>query len=67
MSKWHEKIAKELGSHHSDTQAVVRSGKRGAKKRTNRLERRISKLQARAMESLTEERKKQAFMLLDDM
>jgi len=43
MAKWHDEIAKELGSHHSDTQAVVRSGKRAAKKRTNRLERRKAK------------------------
>jgi hypothetical protein len=45
MAKWHEKIAEELGSHHSDIQAVIRSGKRGAKKRTNRLERRKAKRQ----------------------
>lgn len=47
MSKWHEKIAEELGSHHSDTQAVIRSGKRGAKKRSNRLERRKSKQESK--------------------
>lgn len=67
MAKWHKEIAKLLGSHHSDTQAVIRSGKRGAKNRTNRRTRRMSKLQQRAMELLTEEQKKQAFMLLDDM
>lgn len=40
MAKWHEEIAKLLGSKHSDTQALVRAGKKGAKKRSSRLSRR---------------------------
>jgi uncharacterized protein YdaU (DUF1376 family) len=67
MAKWHEKIAEALKSKHSDTQAVIRSGKRGAKNRTNRRERRMSKVQARAMEPLTEKQKIRAFKLLDEM
>ena len=41
--KWHEEIAYLLGSKHSDTQAVIRAGKKGAKKRSSRLERRKAK------------------------
>lgn len=33
---WQQKIAEEMGSKHSDTVAVVRAGKKGAKKRSNR-------------------------------
>lgn len=33
---WDEKIAKELGSHHSDSLAVIRMGKSKAKRRTNK-------------------------------
>ncbi len=36
---WHEDIAKQL-SKHSDTIAVVKAGKKGAKKRTSRRNRR---------------------------
>lgn len=43
MARWHEVIATALGSRHSDTIAVVRTGKRKAKKRTVRRERRRSK------------------------
>lgn len=66
MTEWHEKIAEELGSHHGDTQAVIRSGKRGAKKRTTRRERRESKLQARALAPLTLEEKIAAFKFLGE-
>ncbi|MFY3741599.1 MAG: hypothetical protein HMLIMOIP_002057 [Candidatus Nitrosomirales archaeon] len=41
--KWYEKIAKELRSKHSDTLAVIRSGKKGAKRRTSRRRRRLEK------------------------
>lgn len=41
--KWHEEITKQLRSKHSDSLAVIRSGKRGAKKRTNRRKRRLMK------------------------
>jgi hypothetical protein len=34
--RWHEQVARQLGSHHADTEAVVRGGRRGAKRRTNR-------------------------------
>lgn len=33
---WHERIARQLGSHHADTQAVIRAGKKGAKRRAKR-------------------------------
>jgi hypothetical protein len=45
---WHEKIAEEIGSHHSDTLAVVRGGKTGAKRRTNRHRRQNQKAEDRA-------------------
>jgi hypothetical protein len=43
MAKWHEDIAKALGSRHSDFLALVRAGKNGAKKRSSRRERRKAK------------------------
>jgi hypothetical protein len=56
MMKWHEKIAQEIGTKHSDTQAVIRSGKKGAKRRTNRRQRRyMKKLEERADKILYEE------------
>jgi hypothetical protein len=42
--KWHERIARELKSKHSDTVAVIRSGKRGAKHRTNKRRRQLEKV-----------------------
>ena len=36
-----QQIAKALNSKHSDTQAVIRSGKKGAKRRTNRRRRQM--------------------------
>ncbi len=41
--KWHQRIATEMKSRHSDTISVVRAGKSGAKKRTNHRERRNAK------------------------
>lgn len=38
--KWHEQIAKLLECKHSDTMAVIRHGKKGAKRRSNRRARR---------------------------
>jgi hypothetical protein len=39
--KWHQKIAAEMGSNHSDTMAVIRAGTgKKAKRRTNRRARR---------------------------
>lgn len=45
--KWEDEIAEKLGSRHSDTQALIRSGKKGAKQRTNRLRRRRQRAQER--------------------
>lgn len=45
---WHEDTANQMGSHHSDTMAVIREGKRGAKRRTNRRRRQKSKAEVRA-------------------
>jgi hypothetical protein len=41
--KWYEEIAIKLNTKHSDTQAVIRSGKRSAKRRTNRHMRQLEK------------------------
>lgn len=36
MTNWKKDIADQLGTKHSDTEAVIRAGKKGAKKRTSR-------------------------------
>jgi hypothetical protein len=48
-------VTKKLGSKHSDIQAVIRAGKKGAKHRTAKRNRRLSKLEARADQRLREE------------
>jgi hypothetical protein len=41
---WHQDIAQTLGSHHTDTLAVIRAGRRHAKKRTNKRNRRHNRM-----------------------
>lgn len=48
---WHEEIAEQLGSNHSDTISVIRVGKNGAKRRTNRRNRHTAKSLTRKTES----------------
>ena len=43
MTDWSKAIADALGTKHSDTQAVVRAGKKGAKKRTVKRNRQAAK------------------------
>lgn len=45
--RWITALAKQLGVSHSDTVAVVRAGKNGAKRRTRRRERHRQRLEAR--------------------
>lgn len=52
--KWHQEIAEKLGSKHSDTQALIRSGKKGAKRRTNRLRRHRERADAHKVKTVEE-------------
>lgn len=45
MENWMKDIANKLGTKHSDLLAVIRAGKKGAKKRTNKHNRQLQNKQ----------------------